>query len=1414
MNIIKKFIATILTILTAGSVLTGMSFAEGQYTDVSAQGSYVNTEYYASDETNYEQMEQAANDEQIDLQADIVDSGTCGDDLEWTLDSEGLLTITGKYEMENYSSYSTRWNGNSSKIKKIYINITKQGTIGNYAFYGCTNLTEVEIAGDVRSIGDQAFYNCSSMQTLTFNDNINSIGSSAFYNCSNMQDICYLGTIEDWLKIKGKSDYLSYYARHVYFGDDKHEAEETVTIPDSIELISSHRLDSTNGAFDNIKTVIIPKTVVELGQSSLPRECENIYYQGELADWLGITFGGKICSGSGNVYFNDKLVTEIIIPDKTEKILSGTFSFFNSIQKISLPNSIKEIGSNAFPTVSEGIYYSGDVNDWLEILFGSGWKEVSNDIFFNNKSVEEIEISASESGVPKDIPAYAFYGFKNLKKVTIKAGSQVENIKNNAFSQCPALSEITMESGSGVKNIENNAFDYCRSLKYIFIPDSVQTINYRRSSDQRDDYYYSPFWLTSSTQIFCESPEELKGWGKYWNYYDSGKKCKTFMGISFDDYELWKTLEKGKNITIPQGITRIPYGMFTSDTTIESIDMPDTVTEIDAKAFQGCNNLKDITLSNNLEKINENTFEYCQSLKELVIPDSVKNIGKLAFSNCKGLEKVYIPESVEEITADSWSYSPFYGCGSSIFLFVGANQETTENKWGAYWNNYNSRISYDVTIDEYKICDPNNTSITEVNLQGLTKIPAYAFYGCTNLKSINGIEKITSIGDYAFYGFAGTELEVPDSVEKIGQYSFNYSTKIREIVLGKNVKEIGAYAFSGLSKLNSVDFNNNDVVIDETAFQNSGTTNSNTDHKIDFTAPSLNSTAYDFYLQNEDTINFSYKYCAEGTHIWETKEGYDATCTETGRKSGRVCAVCGYDEREEIPALGHRYDDGVVTTEASCDKNGIKTFTCQNDPSHTYTEEIHALGHDWGNWTATGETQGEESRTCSRCNETEVRTVITDYHELVEVSASAPTCTEAGNNRHWKCTICERLFSDSDATAEIDVEDTIIAPVGHSPEEAVKENIVEATCTEDGSYDEVVYCSVCNNELSRNRVVESGHHKLEYVASNPATCLSEGYEEYWECSACHKLFKDAEGNTELLEIQKLEKTDHVYENALTPATLKADGYTIQKCKICGEEKGVKTAIKKIASVSLSKTKYTYNKKTQKPTVTVKNSAGKTLKNGTDYTVKYSNAKSKDAGKYTVKVIFKGNYSGTKTLNYTINKAIIKGKGLFTKYFTDKGRTFNLKTKITGKGKLIYKSSNKNIVTVNKKGAVKIVGSGTAKITVTQKGNKNYKNKKKIIVKVLPVKLSLVDGGSNVRQEVDMGYFKNGYYMIAYNGGKRMKQQSEDTVSDKLDIIAYYNFTWDASKRDGKFKKGDTVYIKVSENKKGKYITSNKVTIKK
>jgi hypothetical protein len=324
-------------------------------------------------------------------------------------------------------------------------------------------------------------------------------------------------------------------------------------------------------------------------------------------------------------------------------------------------------------------------------------------------------------------------------------------------------------------------------------------------------------------------------------------------------------------------------------------------------------------------------------------------------------------------------------------------------------------------------------------------------------------------------------------------------------------------------------------------------------------------------------------------------EAKAATCTEAGNSAYWSCDKCskyfsdeaGTEEIEEndwvIKATGHNLTPHEAKA-ADCKTAGNSAYwSC--DKCGKYfgdaegTEEIEAdswnipaKGHTWGEWTvtkpATESEAGEETRTCSVCQETETKVipVVGHEHGLTEVPAKDATCTEKGNIQYWVCDqgehACGLYFADADATTSLDKEDIFTEAKGHT---LTLTSAKDATCTEAGnkayytcsecgkffSYEdntqeieenswvtealghtwgewtvtkpatetekgeETRTCSVCKATEKRDIEVIGHVHSLTAVAAKAATCTEAGNSAYWICSKCGKYFSDAEGNTEI-----------------------------------------------------------------------------------------------------------------------------------------------------------------------------------------------------------------------------------------------------------------------------------------------------------
>ena len=223
-------------------------------------------------------------------------------------------------------------------------------------------------------------------------------------------------------------------------------------------------------------------------------------------------------------------------------------------------------------------------------------------------------------------------------------------------------------------------------------------------------------------------------------------------------------------------------------------------------------------------------------------------------------------------------------------------------------------------------------------------------------------------------------------------------------------------------------------------------------------------------------------------HTVVTDEAVEPTCTEKGLTEGKKCSVCGeiLTAQEEIPAKGHSYDNGVVTTQPTCTEKGEKTLTCTVCGA-TKTEEVAELGHDIVHHEAKTPTCTEKGweayDTCSRCGYTTYKEIEAKGHTEEVMPAVEPTCTEAGTEAHYECSTCHTLFVDKDGVkTEVTAEELVIAAKGHSYGELITE--VAATCTTAGTKAHYK-CSACDTLF-----VEENGEKKQVTAEDlaiPAT---------------------------------------------------------------------------------------------------------------------------------------------------------------------------------------------------------------------------------------------------------------------------------------------------------------------------------------
>ena len=407
------------------------------------------------------------------------------------------------------------------------------------------------------------------------------------------------------------------------------------------------------------------------------------------------------------------------------------------------------------------------------------------------------------------------------------------------------------------------------------------------------------------------------------------------------------------------------------------------------------------------------------------------------------------------------------------------------------------------------------------------------------------------------------------------------------------------------------------------------------------------------------------------------------TCTAEGTKT-KTCTQCGATVTETIAKLSHSYTATVVAP--TCTTNGYTLHKCSVCGTSYKDSTTKATGHSYGNSVVTKQptctSEGTKTKTCTKCNATVTETIPKTSHKYAD-TVVAPTCTTDGYTLH-KCSVCGTSYKDSTTKA-----------TGHSYGNSVVTK--QPTCTSEGTA--IKTCTKCNATVTE-KLPAKGHTAVT-DKGYPATCTTAGKTDGSHCSVCNTVIKAQT----VINATGHKSSGWIVDKA---ASIGVKGSKHKECTVCKKvlETAEIPALSRIsiskASVTLSTSTYAYDGKAKKPGVTVKLN-GKTLKNGTDYTVSYSN--NTKVGTATVKITGKGNYAGSVSKTYSIKNNFKKAtvSGISNKSYTGKNITQSITVKYNGKtlkkgtDYTVSYSSNKSIGTAT----VKIAGKGSYTGTITK-----------------------------------------------------------------------------------------------------------------
>ncbi len=771
------------------------------------------------------------------VQPALIDSGSCGSKLSYTLDNDGTLTITGSGTMT-----SNPWRNYAKYVTKV---VMKGGTnLTSYAFERLSNLTEVSLPATLTTIDTYAFYKCTSLTTVTIPAKVSSIAGSAFAECSSLMSI------------------------QVDASNPTYESVDGILFTEDGATLLSYP-GGRSGAYQ------IPYGVTTLG--------ENAFYRA--AGLTDVSFPASLTTIGAYAFYGSGLV-DVSVPDTVTTMEEEVFGFCESLTRVKLPKNITSI--------PEYMFFSCE--NLESVQMPAAITAVSGYAFWGCAKLASIDLTDT----PTSIGERAFYGCDNLAKIVIpesvtylgnSALASCDNMNtiifegdapklgNYCFEKTPAVCFYSLRK-EGWTDVVNNYNTYSFDFEWQPYLDTAHNhaFNYNHK---------------------CACGAYGGSCGTYMNWlFDSGNGTLYIYGRdTMTNYSSggapWYNLTGSiKRIVVQEDITSIGDYAFYSCNRAEEISLPERISAIGKSAFRNCSALKELVIPTTVRKIGEYAF-YNSGLRSITLP-SLTTLGSYALYNS------YLTDVYYASTQSSWDNLK-YTLPSSVRLHVSCTDEashwtitntgdncrtggyvtetcrctnaysrriqlpaptaTTNHVWSGYTctvcgitgGTHGTNMTWTVDIfgtltvygegamqdcstnyggPWYRYYDKITGLVVE---EGVTAIGSNAFYKASNLTTVTLPKSLTSVGGWAFAQANNIEkVNITDLTAWIGIDFLNVPTsnplysyadlyvngqKIVDLVIPGDVTTVKDYTFAGCSSLQTVTFPEGVTEIGEGAFQ-------------------------------------------------------------------------------------------------------------------------------------------------------------------------------------------------------------------------------------------------------------------------------------------------------------------------------------------------------------------------------------------------------------------------------------------------------------------------------------------------------------------------------------------------------------------------------------------------------------------
>ena len=817
-------------------------------------------------------------------------------------------------------------------------------------FCGCTNLKTVKLEKGLTQIAGNLFMRCYGLEDIDIPDTVTTIGENAFKLCTSIRSV----TIPDTV---------------TYIGSQCFESDKELV---NVKLSSNiKRMES--GAFGNctsLTEITIPKSLEEAGR-------EYGFGMYDYGPFCGCTnlktvkLEKGLTQIAGNLFMRCYGLENIDIPDTVTTIGENAFKLCTSLENVKMYNSIDEINGRAFAgcTSLKSVSLPDSITGMGTEIF-SGCTSLSS-VKLPNKRVNIMSstfegcTSLTEITLPDTVTTIQDHAFKNCTALkTINWSKSITDIQSYAFENCDALTKLAIPNT--VTNIGEGAFYECGGLSAIAVPNSVKTLG-SRAFENCDDL--AKVSISDSVTSMGEKA-----------FYDCDALTDVKLGT---------------------GITQIPTSCFEHCDVLPSVVLPYRISKVGDNAFKNCVALTEITIPRATTSISTSAFSYPAKMTVYGISGTYAE----TFANQQGMKFVNKAVKATNVVLDKTELTLNRGMKYSLTMTVTPATFTDKVSWkstnvdvaaiaedGTVTAKGAGQATIKVTVgDVSATCKVNvvqpvtsiylNKTALEMTALDTYQLQASVYPSEANNKEVswessdekvatvdeNGLVQAKEKGTAVITAKAKDGSEVSRSCKVTVKNTAYVVTDISKLEsthnYENNCSDFWVYTKTGASALN-ITFNSKTALEEDFDYlyvfdKENKQVGKYTGTQLAGKTITVSGDTVKIQLVSDDAGNawgfkvdvITEKVEEECKHTDTTKRevrnAKAATCTLDGYSGDIYCTNCGnlIEAGSVTKAVGHQWDNGVITKAATATQTGIKTYTC-TVCKITRTEVIKALGNN------------------------------------------------------------------------------------------------------------------------------------------------------------------------------------------------------------------------------------------------------------------------------------------------------------------------------------------------------------------------------------------------------------------------------------------------------------------------------------